>query len=259
MENYNEEILINQEESFNLRDFLYRCLSKWYWFAISLAICLLIGAYKIITTIPVYHSSAEVQIKSDSKGRSYDYSNEFSNMGMFMTRTNVNNELYAFKSPDLMTEVVDRLKLDMNYKIEGKRHDYILYGTSLPINAEFIGLDDMTTAGFTVEFMKDGKIRLKDFVVKGEKIKDKSFVTNFGDTLVTAAGPVVVTKTNYYPASGKYDKDIVVFKNSKKGAAGTYGGGLGVTLSDKEADVINLGINDVSTQRGQRWSCRPVR
>ena len=191
MENNNEEILINQEETFSLRDFLYRCLSKWWWFAISLLICLLIGAYKIITTIPVYHSSAEVQIKSDSKGRSYDASNEFSNMGMFMTRTNVNNELYAFQSPDLMSEVVERLKLDMNYKIEGKRHDYILYGTSLPITAEFIGIDDVSTAGFTVECMKGDSIKLKDFVFNGLKIKDKTFVGKLGDTLVTSAGPMI--------------------------------------------------------------------
>ena len=193
MKNNNEEILINQEESFSFRDFFYRCLSKWWWFALSLALCLLLAAYKIITTIPVYHSSAEVQIKSDSKGRTYDASNEFSSMGMFVTRTNVNNELRAFQSPDLMNEVVDRLKLDMNYKVEGKRHDYILYGTGLPINAELLSIDDVSTAGFTVEFLKGDQIRLKDFLFNGAKIKDKSFVGEIGDTLATSAGQVVLT------------------------------------------------------------------
>jgi hypothetical protein len=172
-------------------------------------------------------------------------------MGMFVTRTNVNNELRAFQSPDLMNEVVDRLKLDMNYKVEGKRHDYILYGTGLPINAELLSIDDVSTAGFTVEFLKGDQIRLKDFLFNGTKIKEKSFVGTIGDTLATSAGQVVITKTPYYPKQGKYNNDIVVRKNTKKGAAGIYGGSLSVALSDKDAAVINLGIDDVSTQRGQ--------
>ena len=73
--NENITIVAPQEEEFNLREFIHRCLAQWYWFVISLILCLLVGAYIVLTTAPVYHSSAEVQIKSDSRGRSIDSSN----------------------------------------------------------------------------------------------------------------------------------------------------------------------------------------
>ena len=238
----------SQESVFNLRDFLHRCLSRWYWFVLSLLVCLAAAYYKIETTVPVYYTSAEIQIKSESRGRSID--NQLSTVGMFTQRTNVNNELRAFQSPDLLVDVTNRLKLYMNYKTEGRRYTYTLYGTSLPLTAELLDVDDNASAGFTVTCMKDDKVKLFDFIDGPEKIKEKTVTGAFGDTLATPVGAVVIRKTAYYPAT-VYGRDVMVTKASKRGTAASYAGRLHVSLSDKMSDDITIGINDVSTQRAQ--------
>ncbi len=43
--------------------------------------------------------------------------NEFADMGIFKSNTNINNELLTLKSPTLMTEVVKRLGLNEIYTI----------------------------------------------------------------------------------------------------------------------------------------------
>ena len=248
----NEIITANapQEEEFSLREFFHRCLSRWYWFVISLVVCLLVGAYIVLTTAPVYQSSAEVQIKSDSRGRSIDNSNEFNEMGIFSTRTNVYNELRAFRSPDIMGEVVDQLNLCMDYKYSGRRFDVTMYGTSLPINAELIDVPDNQRAEFNLDCKKEGKVILDGFVLQKDKLGGDKVVGALGDTLSTPLGRVTITKTRYYPEDG-YSREISVIKMSRKGTISAFSKRLTVAHSDKMSDMISIILDDVSTQRAQ--------
>ena len=121
-----------QEESVQLMDLLYKCLSKWYWFVISAALCLALAVFYVLKTPPVYTRSAEIQIKTNSRGQSISTDAEISQLGLFNTNTNVYNEIKAFGAKSLMQEVVKRLNLDMNYTTDGRFHDNVLYGRSLP-------------------------------------------------------------------------------------------------------------------------------
>ena len=251
MDNFENNAPLQQEEAFPIRELIFRCLAKWPWFVASLGICLLLGLYKIIKTEPVYHTSAEVQIKSDSKGRSISDQNDFSNMGMFTMRSNVNNELRAFQSPDLMSEVVERLNLDVNYYVIGRKRQYAYYGTDLPVVAKFIEPSQSGTS-FVVQFQTDSTtVRLKDFTSGSEKLKAGAVEGSYGDTLSTPVGEVVILPNPTYMGSPSHGYEVVVRKGSVRGATGSYLSRLQVGLSDKQADVISLGIDDVSTQRGQ--------
>ncbi len=251
MDNFENNAPLQQEEAFPIRELIFRCLAKWPWFVASLGICLLFGLYKIIKTEPVYNTSAEVQIKSDSKGRSISDQNDFSNMGMFTLRSNVNNELRAFQSPDLMSEVVERLNLDVNYYVIGRKRQYTYYGTSLPIVAKFIEPSKSGTS-FVVQLQKDSTtVRLKNFTNGSEKLKAEAVEGSYGDTLSTPVGDVVILPNPTYMGAPVFGNEVVVRKGSVRGATGSYLSRLQVGLSDKQADVISLGINDVSTQRGQ--------
>ena len=104
-----------QEETVQVGQLLRRCLSRWYWFALSLAVCLALGVLYILRSTPTYNTSADIQIKSNTKGASMPGDiGEFGNMGLFAVKSNVNNELHAFESPDIMSEVVARLRLYMS-------------------------------------------------------------------------------------------------------------------------------------------------
>ena len=105
-----------QDDFLRIQDLFYLCLARWKWFVLSLAVTLGIAVFYILRTPQVYTRTASVLIKEDSKGKSVSSEMDaFSDLGLFQSGTNVNNELIAFQSPALMTEVVKRLRLDMNY------------------------------------------------------------------------------------------------------------------------------------------------
>ena len=49
--------------SFTALDILWICLSRWYWFVISLVICCGLGLFYILRTAPVYERTATLLIK----------------------------------------------------------------------------------------------------------------------------------------------------------------------------------------------------
>ena len=239
-----------QEETVQISQLVRRCLSRWYWFALSLAVCLALGALYILRSTPTYNTSADIQIKSNTKGASMPGDiGEFGNMGLFAVKSNVNNELHAFESPDIMSEVVARLRLYMSYTVDGTFHRNVLYGTSLPVSADLLDVDENVGAGFTVS-EKGGDITLDDFVHKKEKVGGKPVVGHYGDTLQTPVGRIIVQKTKDYSEEAM-KKPVNVRKSSQRGVTQSYLNRLQVNLADKNSDIIALSIKDVSTQRAQ--------
>ena len=239
-----------------LGDLLRRCLSRWWWFAASAAACLALGAAYVLTSAPEYTTSAEVQIKSDSKGASIPGDmGDFSNMGLLTMKSNVNNELRAFQSPDLMGEVVARLRLYMGYSVEGTFHREVLYGTSLPFGVAFLDVEENLSAGLTATPSAGGAVTLDRFLLKGRKVEGAPVSGRLGDTLSTPVGRVAVYANADYsprPAEGRDTSSLRPVRVSKSGTRAVtqaYLAGLQVGLSDKRADVISLGVRDVSPQR----------
>ncbi|MBR2201029.1 MAG: hypothetical protein IJ894_09850, partial [Bacteroidales bacterium] len=115
----------------NIRDLISACFDKWYWFALSVLFCMTIAIFYILRTQPSYSREAMIMIKSNTKGAStFDYGmDDFSNLGLFNTKSGVNDELIAIQSPSIITEVIKRLSIDYNYEKEGTFRKEVLYGT----------------------------------------------------------------------------------------------------------------------------------
>ena len=126
------------------RDLLWMCLSRWYWFVISLAVCLGLAVWYILRTPPVYERSASLLIKDDRLGGTAggDVGASFTGMGFLQANTNVLNELASITSPTVMREVVSRLGLDVSYTSPGTFHARSLYGGSLPLLVSFPDLGE---------------------------------------------------------------------------------------------------------------------
>lgn len=235
----------------SIQDLLYLCLSKWYWFAISLAITLIIAVLYIKMTPPTYVRTASILIKEDTKGGSLsgDVSG-LSDIGLFQTNTNVNNEILSLKSPAIMLDVVKRLHLDINYTIPGSFHDKVIYGTNLPITVTFIDLPDNETAQCSVSLLTDNLIEIYDFQLNGEICENtKKIKGNLQDTLSTPVGKLVITPTKYY--KGKTDIPIEVSKSNTLSTVSRYAQHLTISLSEEKSSVVDLSFSDVSTQRAE--------
>ena len=240
-----------QEESVQLMDLLYKCLSKWYWFAISAALCLGLAVFYVLKTPPVYTRSAEIQIKTNSRGQSISSEGDaFSQLGLFNTNTNVYNEIKAFAAKASMLEVVKRLNLDMNYTTDGRFHDNVLYGRSLPFTATIIDVPDQAVMSFELDVDADGGVTMYDFTLNKEPVERGAKVTGaFADTLATPVGNVVIIPTVHYVAQ-EYPT-VHVGRSSYRSATSRYSNELSVNLSDKMSQVIQLTLNDISIERAE--------
>ncbi len=250
MENNNNNTQNQQEESVQLMDLLYKCLSKWYWFVISAALCLALAVFYVLKTPPVYTRSAEIQIKTNSRGQSISTDAEISQLGLFNTNTNVYNEIKAFGAKSLMQEVVKRLNLDMNYITDGRFHDNVLYGRSLPFTAAIIDVPDQAVMSFDLDVKEDGAFTLSNFTLQNEPVEKGTKVSGaFADTLATPVGNIVVTPTVNYVAMNY--PTVHVKRSSYRSATNRYSSELSVNLSDKMSQVIQLTLNDISIQRAE--------
>lgn len=238
------------EDFLSIQDFLYMCLSKWYWFVISIAVVAAVALVYIMRTPPEYTRSASLLIKEEGKGSSLsgDVSSAFSNMGLFQSNTNVNNEVFALQSPAVMFDVVKRLHLEVNYKTEGRFYDRVLYGQNLPFSVDFIDLGDNETASLTIRPAEDGTLELAE-LVRGDEEFYLPVAGRFNDTISTPLGRIVVSPTPYY--AGTFGSEVYVSRSTLYGAVGTYSQRLSVGLANEDATIINLSITDVCIQRAE--------
>ena len=127
------------ENTINVQELFLLCLGRWHWFVISVGLVLCAAVFYLLRTPPVYTRQASLLIKETSKGQSLgnEVGAAFSDMGIFQSNTNVNNELIALQSPAVMLDVVKRLRLDMNYSTDGTFYKKTLYGLDLPLTVQF--------------------------------------------------------------------------------------------------------------------------
>ncbi|WP_455630603.1 GumC family protein, partial [Parabacteroides sp.] len=240
------------EDFIRIQDLLYLCLSKWYWFVLSLAITLSVAILYLLITPPVYMRSASLLIKDESKGQSFsgEVGGSFSDLGLFQANTNVNNELISLQSPVIMLDVVKRLRLDVAYHTDGSFYRKVLYGQDLPVSVSFADLQDNESVSFTLRLLDEENAELSAFARAGEELEESPVVTcKLREPVTTPVGDLTVEPTpSFRGASGK---PIYVSRSGLYATLSSYAANLSVALSDEKSTVVSLSIKDVSVQRAE--------
>ncbi len=247
----NNTVIEQENEAINLRDLWSMCLARWKWFAISIFVCLALGTAYCIRTLPTYTRTMSVQIKEDSKGSSISSQmGDFSNLGLFNTKSNVNNEVIAFASPAYMGEVVNRLRLDVSYFSPGMFRDRVAYGLSLPVSVEFKTLLENEGANLTLDIRSDSTLTVSEIVLYagGEKTAmADSFEGKLGVPFSTSVGTLLVSPNDNYLPGESYT--LYVHKSTFYNTVASCSARLNVALKNKDATVIDLTYEDKSPQR----------
>lgn len=255
-----------EEKVVSLREFLTECGRGWKWFILSIIMFCGIGVLYVLKQQPVFVRNMDILVKNEESSASMtDLSGIFSTMGLGNGNTNVRNEIITLQSPALMYEVVDRLGLQTSYLRQGLFHGTSLYGPSLPFVVTIDGLEPETTAGFKLEELGGGKVKLYDFYIyDGEKIEYEQEVSGVidGKAVRTPIGRVAINANPDYlapkppragatPKKPKKIKPVEVTRMGHQSAMELYSGELDVDLVDKDAEVINLTVSDVSVPRAK--------
>ena len=243
---------VKQSDDFiRVRDLLNICIAKWYWFVISLAITIGVAIIYILSTPPVYTRSASLLIKEDGKNGSAVDAGVLSEIDIFQTSTNVNNEIQLLQSPSVMLDVVKRLHLDVNYHADGRFYRRTLYGSTCPYTVEFTDLGDNDIVTFTIDSQDGNNLTLNEFTFNGEEFDGETNAV-IGDTVATPIGRLVVKPTIIdTTALSSVVSPIYVTRNGLLSTTRAYTSGLTVALSNDKSSVINLTFNDVCIQRAE--------
>lgn len=258
METTNKEKQIQNtvQEGIKIREILSLCIAKWYWFVISVVVCVGIASVSLLKTVPVFSRSATLLIKETTVRRATtsDLETVLSNGGMGVATSKLVNEIVAFKSPTLMGEVVKRLGLDVEYSTSGMFHDNVVYGAKCPVNVVFPDSDATPSSSFVLTPLPDGTVSLSQIVyyTPDGKVKDKNVIKGaMGDTLVTPMGRIIVKPA--IASAVPFDSPVRVSKSSRKAATARFLKVFSATELDlkNRSDVLTLNIKDVNTERAE--------
>jgi capsular exopolysaccharide synthesis family protein len=238
---------VKEDESLiNLKDLFRIVLGKWYWFAISVVLCIAAAVVYLMWTPIIYERTATVLIKDDKTGNMETAM--FQDLSIFESKSNVYNEMIVFKSRSLMEEAVRRLTLDVEYTIQEGLRIQELY-TNSPVTFTFKDIGDNQWMTFNAKLLQNNEIALWDFKTNGME-NEQMIVVNLNDTIHTSIGKMIATPTLWYNETW-FEKPITVTKSNMKAVINNYRDALMVHLADKQTSVVNLSIKDVSVQRAE--------
>lgn len=249
------------DQGITIKDFLWMCLSRWYWFVLSLVVCCGFAFYQILKTPKVYERNALLLIKDDYIGGKTggDVGSSFSGMSFLQASTNVKNEVLSITSPTVMLEVVKRLGLNVNYSTPGVFYPKTLYGKNLPVTIRPVDSKEEVLGALNATLYPDGKMVLSDFnfgetdaegnqkVYKSVTVADYHMI----DTITTPMGKFVIAPNAGF--KGTVDEPLVinVWIGSEQQTALGCASGVTAEIPEEWSSVISLSYKDVSTDRAE--------
>ena len=120
-----------EEQSVDIKQLIYICLSHWYLFVICVFVALAIGFVINRYKPSVYQTSGTVLIKSD---QAFDPTMLMTNLNM--GKSNVENEMAILRSYTLMERAIKKMNLEVSYYEKGRVSTSELYKTA-PFMVEF--------------------------------------------------------------------------------------------------------------------------
>lgn len=226
----------------------YACLSRWKWFVLSVAVCLVAAILYIKTTAPTYIRSTSVLLLNSGSKESNYAEIDLEALGLQTPNTSLQNEMEMLHSPVIMEQVVHELSLDVEYAYQGIFFNKILYGAEVPVKVVF---SDESANGkqFTIKMLDKKNIIIKDFNKPGyEKTEVKGTLNS---KIKTPCGEITVTPTPTYNPNSKFKQEIRVSKYQPSVAAERFLGNLKVENKDAKSSVVNVSITDQNTSRAE--------
>lgn len=239
-----KNIKVQEEQEFTLSDIFRIILANWYWFVISIVVCVIFGIVYIKRQPVVYSRTASVLIVNE-RGGAPSESASFDELKTVNMKNNVENEVSVFKSKRLMLEVVRRLGLDMNYRIQSGLREIELYKQS-PVTMQFLDLNENQSLACELIPLSASEVQLAG-VFNEQEWQVKCLLN---DTIATPAGRVLVTPTFFY-AENYFGTSITVVKRNQNNTALALSNGVLPSLPTNIGTIINLRLNDVSPARAE--------
>lgn len=237
----------NNSEFIDVNALLKSYLSKWYWFVISVAICVA-GAYLYTRKFPQKMAvKANILIEKEEKS-------PLASMGggtmaaLFESNGKVDDEIFVISSHSLYKNVIKELSLNKKHYVrDGFLKSHLAY-PDFPIDVVAPGVADTLgkTLVFKISVNKEG---LADVTVKADRetiAKEKKL--SLPAEIKTEWGNFALVTTPDY-VKGKKLNTVIIF-SGYDAAAELLSEEVSSDIASKKGNVISLGINNANAGYG---------
>lgn len=228
---------------FNLKDQIYKYAKYWYWFLLC-GIVAVTSAYLYLRyTTPLYGVSSTLVILQKDNLSEAGLS-AFKELGLEQSQTQIENEIQILKSKTLIGEVVEKLKLNIQYFNEGSFKEIEQYKNTA-IKIRFFKPDSIVNKKFaTINVRLDSKTTFSLL----DHNKNEIGQYQFGSTINTAAGEATII-----PNSVVYENQIGSIIKIKLIPVATlariYRSKLFVDLTSYKSTVLQISLRDTSIEK----------
>lgn len=223
-------------------------LKYWYLFFISVIICGALAFAYLYTATPKYRVSSTILLKNEESQNAGPRNADISDLNLFSTKQNIDNELEVLNSKSLMQRVFKELSLYVTYHVEEKFKTREIYGAELPIklsitklhptaDGQEITIRRRTSTMYSIT-EKDGKVTNHKY---GEEIS-----MPYGIFTVIAAPLDSMAKMDK-----RTQQPIIIKFHDLIKAADDYSGQLKIEAANKRASVIRLTSIEAVPEKGK--------
>jgi len=247
-----EQYFEEQEESIDFKKYLFKALSKWYWFAISLFVCLAISYLYATYTIPTYSVSSSLILRqraSDMNGMDMIVE-ELGLKTMQRRKAVVENEISILQSYTYAAKAIAKCDFYVTYMGHGyirdvflyKRAPFIVKSDSIIINNTDVSvkINIIDESRFELKYELNGESISKELAF-GERFKNSDFdFTVYRDQNQTIASYKSYSFyfNQFNTLVNDYRNKVEIETNDKKGTILTLS--MSGFVAQKEADYLNM-------------------
>ena len=142
-QNINESNI--SDESVDIKETLFKYLSYWPFFVGSVIVALIITFLYLRYANDIYNSTGKIKILKENEGLDFTALQGSSPL-LDLSEVNLENEKEILKSRRLITNVIDQLDLQTNFKREGQIKSFTLFDENIPVEVNWKKIDSSEIA-----------------------------------------------------------------------------------------------------------------
>ena len=257
MEEIENQLNNSTEETIDLKLLVKKFIGYWYYFLLSISVCLFIAFLYNRYTRPIYNVSTTIEIRDDNNTQ-LGVENILEGMEMFSVKTNLENEKAVLKSFTL----AERTIIDLGIQISYFKHGSVQTVNQYKVNPYLVEFDSthlqLANVEFYIDILNDAEFQLKvdcenqnTYFMK-ENRKNNTLQANlsynsthvFNKWVETDYFSFKIVKTPYFNKNTYEEDNSYSFKyHSLEKISKNYVKDLNVVPLSKESSVLKLSIS----------------
>jgi tyrosine-protein kinase Etk/Wzc len=234
---------IYQEESIDIKKYLFKFLAKWYWFAIALGIALSV-AYLVNRYSESTYTIGSSIIISDNQSEASSIESIVQELGRFRARkkAEVVNEIAILKSYKMARLALEELDFEILYVSIGRRE---IAETKMYHNSPFVVIPD-TSFIQMINYPVNVKILSnQEYLLEINDQYNIKHTLKFGDPFENESFKFKIIKNeNIDSVYNKTSSNKYLFKfQNINNLAKIYRAKLNIDVNDEKGSILNLKLN----------------